>query len=94
MKKITCIHFFADVGFATVQGRGVMAPFFYAKEVPVLPWGVVHVTSFRSAQAIGLSRRPTYLVCRRLLPPFLLSNLSFPFAHRVVLNEEAVCPCF
>jgi hypothetical protein len=27
MKKITCFHFFVDVGFATVQGRGVMAPF-------------------------------------------------------------------
>lgn len=41
MRKITCIHFFVGVGFATVQGYEVMALFLSSKKAPELPWGVV-----------------------------------------------------
>jgi hypothetical protein len=94
IKKITCIHFFADVGFATVQGLGVVAPFFLREKVPGIPWGMLQHTSLRSIMAFGLSRRPSGLVCGHLFPSFPLRfELSFCTSF-VVLKEEAVCPCF
>src|SRR3984957_8606830 len=82
IKKITCIHFFVDVGFATVQGLGVVAPFFLRKKVPGIPWGMLQDTSLRSIMAFGLSPRPSGPVCGRLFPS-LHCGLNFPFAYRV-----------
>jgi hypothetical protein len=81
IKKITCIHFFVDVGFATVQGLGVMAPFSLRKKVPGIPWDMLQDTSLRSIMAFGLSRRPSGLVCGHLFPS-LHCGLNFPFVHR------------
>jgi hypothetical protein len=81
MQKITCIHFFVDVGFATVQGLGVVAPFSVRKKVPEIPWDMLQDTSLRSVKAVGLSPRPTGLVCGHLFP-YLHCGLNFPFAHR------------